>query len=174
MAKKKTTEPTKVDNSERNIIIKSKKYNDLLEQLDSKCEHHVHTDDELKEIAKDLYHNKIFSNLHIDARNSVSLASVFMPLMFMGGVNWGTDETRESKIIRLLLEDKEAGYNERHNAWVNEIGFIYEYYGKEAPRCINGMPMFYSCHLLSKTDAKRMLEFHDRYKELQDNINSQF
>ena len=174
MAKKTTDSKVKIDDNEKDVVIKSKAYNNLLEQLDNKWEHHPHSDDELKEIAKALYNNKIFSNLHMDNQNSMTIGMVFMPLFMMGSISWPNDESRESKVIRLLLEDKEAGYKKRYQKWLSEVGFIFEYYDESMPRSINGMPIFASCRFLSKTDAQRMMDFYNKYKELQDSINSQF
>jgi len=174
MAKKTTSSKVKIDNDEKNIVIKSEVYNNLLEQLNNKWEHHPHTDEELKDIAKALYHNKIFSNLHMDTSNSMTIGMVFMPLFMMGSISWPSDESRESKVVRLLLEDKEVGYKKRYRKWLNDVGFIYEYYTESMPRSVNGMPIFSSCRFMSKSDAQKMIDLYNKYKEIQDNINTQF
>jgi hypothetical protein len=97
------------------------------------------TDDELKQIAKDISTNLIFTDRHIPSESrSQMLPMVFMPLAIGG------------KAIDDMIE--------------NKVDTIYEYYSKAMPRSINGYPMFPSLCILGEEDAKVMW---DHYKKIQ-------
>jgi hypothetical protein len=104
------------------------------------------SDEELKQIAKDLWAGKIFSDRNIPFfGNSNILFSVFMPLLFM-----------DKKAIKSLQREK--------------VNFIYEYLDKAGPRAINGMPMFMSCRVLVEPETKKMFEYYNKFKELADTL----
>lgn len=144
------------------------KYSEKFKELSNEWKHVEHTDEELKQIAMDLYHNKIFSNFHIPQHSKYLITSVFMPIIFMNHINWDTENTRENKIIRVMLEDLEKGFHERYQKYIDNVGMIYEEYSKASPQAINGLPTFFSMKILSKNDTDKMWIFHDKYKELQD------
>lgn len=107
----------------------------------------VHTNEELQQIAKDLLDNKIFSDRH--CKNEEEVMMCFPILTFL-----------EEKTIEGMLRDK--------------IDFIFEYYEKAAPRTINGMPMFFSCHVLSKKETKEMFEYYEAMKKFREEGERKF
>lgn len=97
--------------------------------------------EELKQIAMDIYDQKIFIDRYCTSPEEVGM--VFMVIM-LGG-----------------LSDKDEEYR-------NDIGLIYEYYSEAGPRGINGKPCFTSLKLLSKADTTIMFDYYNEYKELKD------
>lgn len=155
-------------------VSKSDAYNKVYAALTNKWEHISYTDEELKQIAKDIYHDKIFTNRHIQRGQEYLISSIFMVVLFMGHINWPTDETRESKLIRIFLEDLEVEHGKRYNKWINEVGLFYEYYSDSSPCSINSYPTFISCRFLSKTDTDRMNKFYDIYVKMQNDLSNNF
>jgi hypothetical protein len=147
-------------------------YKEMYNKLVNSWIHPEQTVEELKNIAKDLYHNKIFSDRHLGKEYHM-LQSVFMVMMFMKqNIEWDL-ESREGKIIHLLLQDLEKEHDKRRDGYYNNIGFIYEYLDKANPMAINGFPTFFSCRFLTKTDTDRMFEYYEKYKDIQEKINDQ-
>lgn len=103
------------------------------------------TDEELKQIAKDLWAGKIFSDRHIPPGDSHMMLSVFMPFVFM-----------DKKTLKDMQREK--------------IDFVYEYLDKAGPRAINGMPMFMSCRILTKPETKKMFEYYEKFKAMADTL----
>lgn len=105
------------------------------------------TDEELKQVAVDIYDGKIFSDRHFSSpEEAQSLISVvFMPL------GMGALKTKKQ---------------------VADLGLVYEYFDKAGPRAVNGFPMFMSCRFLNKADAKKMFGFFEEYKKLKDSFMS--
>lgn len=97
----------------------------------------MRTDEELKEIAKDLHAGKIFSDRH--CQSIEELRGSFMILFFMG-----PEETKD-------LEKK-------------EIDFIFEYLEKAERRSVNGRPIFLSMQCLTKVEAAKMFEYYEKIK----------
>lgn len=95
------------------------------------------TDEELYELARDIVELKVFTSSHV--RTPKDLALTFMPLGFMD-----KDGIKE-------LQEK--------------VGMLYEYIGKAAPTCVNGMPMFFSMQLLHKDDYDRLLTLINKIKK---------
>ena len=124
------------------------------------------SDEILKNIAKDLYNNLIFTDRQ--CRES-ELMMVFMPLIFMGpSAPSLTDDkvkNRDSIIYKLLEEEIEQKH---YKLYASNIGMIYEYYTEASPRGINGNPIFYSLRMLSKTDCDKMLDFYNQYREIRE------
>jgi len=94
--------------------------------------------DEVKRIAVDLFHGRIFTDRQI--ANPSDAQMVFMPLALM--------KPRQLKKLRS-----------------DPPGMIFEYLDKAGPRSINGMPMFPSCQMLSLEDAKTVLELYNKLKD---------
>jgi len=42
----------------------------------------------------------------------------------------------------------------------NPPGIIYEYISEAGQMCVNGMPIFFSCKMISSEDAKRVLDYY--------------
>lgn len=97
----------------------------------------IKTDEELKQIAVDLFSGKIFTDRHV--RNPKDLGMVFMLLVFTG------DDFKQE-----LLDDPP--------------GMIYEYLSEAGPRSVNGMPTFFSMRMLNEADTKRMFTIYERVK----------
>lgn len=90
--------------------------------------------DELKQIAKAIFHNEVFTDLHIENNDQGLLFHVFMPLALLS-----------KKTINQLKADPP--------------GMIFEYFNKAIKKfSINGYPCFTSCQLISVGDAKIVLE----------------
>lgn len=103
----------------------------------------IKTDEELKQIAKDLYAGRIFSDRHV-------------PI------------PRDIIIVFALRLFEDIGIREKMIS--KEIFFIYEYMDKASPRSLNGMPMFTSFHSLNEIDFHRMVKFHDKIVKAMDEI----
>jgi len=103
----------------------------------------IKTDEELKQIALDLYSGRIFCDRHISAdvlkRDPHFIKMVFMTLCFM-----------DSKWLGRLRKEK--------------ANFFYEYWDKAGPRGINGYPSFISMRYLKGEETKRMFEFYNKIK----------
>ena len=92
------------------------------------------TEEELKQIAEDMYRDIIFSQLHIKRPEDVPTS--FMALR---------------SINQEVMDKIESG----------EIFFIYEYMDKAGDRCVNGMPVFMSFKYLNKDDTEKMLKYYN-------------
>ena len=85
--------------------------------------------EELSQIAKDIVTNLVFTDRHIRDFDSGLLPTIFMPVAL-------------------------GAFAECSEAYVNDVGMLFEYYDKSFPRSINGYPIFSSLQILSKHDAK--------------------
>lgn len=105
------------------------------------------TDEELKGVAKDLWAGRIFSDRHINSLkdNPSVLGMVFMPMIFM-------DNKSRKKLADL------------------KVNFIYEYMNKASPRAVNGMPIFFSCRILTEPETKKMFEYYEKFKQIADTL----
>jgi hypothetical protein len=90
------------------------------------------SDEKVKELARDLYADKIFGSWMIPENQMDMMIMVFMVLIFM-------DDITKKQMKR------------------DNTFFFYEYYDKAGPRSINGYPTFMSCHILSGDDVKRII-----------------
>lgn len=89
---------------------------------------------ELHQIAEDLFAGRIYTDRHIPEHEGAhALGMVFMPLAL------GADLTT-------------LGFSE-----TNPPGMIYEYLDKAGPRSCNGMPAFFSMHVLTQTEAEEVM-----------------
>ena len=96
----------------------------------------MRNDEELKQIAIDLFSGKIFTDRHLNSPEE--LAHHFMPLVFM-------KETNLKKLSK-------------------KVDFIYEYMDKAMPMGCNGKPIFMSLQYLTKPETKKMLLYHEKLK----------
>lgn len=95
----------------------------------------------INEVAKGIHARQIFTNFHIpEGSRSSMLGMIFMPIVF-------------------------GAFQDMPEAEVDNIGMIFEYMDKAGPRSINGMPMFVSFGLLSKSDTKKVW---DKVKKLEE------
>jgi len=99
------------------------------------------TDDELKQLAKDLYAGKIFTSNQL-RKNDIP-GMVFMPLMFL---------------------------SEEQNEKIKDVTLIYEYLDKAGPRSVNGYPSFHSMNYLRKEDHEKVIEYFNKVKQVIESI----
>ncbi len=135
----------------------------------------------LRNLARDIYENKVFTSKHIPEHSISMIQSIFMPLIFMtnDGImsnNYDEDE-REVKLIALELFNKYSDYfdnikkeigkteDDLKKEFYASIGMFYEYYTEQAPRMINGFPIFYSMQYISIEDSDKVSIFYKEYKE---------
>ena len=105
---------------------------------DNKVKYQPMTDQEIKQLAEDMYKGLVFTDRHIQIPSDIP--GVFMALSLMG---------------KELSEELQK----------NPPGMIYEYMDKAGPMAINGMPMFLSFRLVSIDDTKKVLERYNKIKE---------
>lgn len=103
------------------------------------------TDEQVKDLARDLYADKIFGSWMLPESQMDMLFMVFMVLIFM-------DDIQKKKMKR------------------DNTFFFYEYYDKAGPRSINGMPTFRSCHICSGDDVKRIITKRNEIAALIDGV----
>lgn len=96
------------------------------------------TDDEIKQLAEDMYKGIVFTDRHIQIKEE--LLSVFAVLVLM-------DQEQLDKLKR------------------NPPGMIYEYLDKAGPMAVNGMPIFFSFKMASIDDTKKILERYNNIME---------
>lgn len=107
------------------------------------------THEELRQLAVDIVSGLVFTSAHFrdDVELENLLQMVFMPLIFM---------SKED------IEELRA----------NDIHIIYEYYSKAGPRGINGKPIFMSCGMLDRKDARKvwamMKDFSEKTQDFLD------
>lgn len=53
---------------------------------------------------------------------------------------------------------------EQMRSWVENIGMVYEYMKKAAPRQINGLPMFFSMRFVHKDDMDALFDKIEQYE----------
>ena len=151
------------------------------------------TKDELKQIAKDLYNNKIFCDRHLSKNDSVE--SHFMALVFMGPKRpelpqYPSDDSnlqgsRDNKLYDLVQRElDQKKYEEdliqypfevdHFNEYLEKIGLVYEYWdsGQTSPMSVNGKPVFFSCRFLSHEDTKEMFEYFEQYKSIREQADN--
>ncbi len=106
-----------------------------------KTDNEMKTDQELKQLAKDFVHDKVFSTRHEPLFSHPENASqVFMPLVFM-----------DKKAMDAFIAKKPE--------------MLYEYLDKAGPRSVNGMPGFTSFQWLNQEEYLKFAEYHNKYKE---------
>jgi len=105
--------------------------------------HRVKGNEELKQLAKDMWSGKIFSDRHIvNLKDQPSMAgSIFMPLVFL-----------DKKQLKDLEEAK--------------VNFMYEYLDKAGPRSVNGYPIFMTVNFLSTGETEKMFKYYEQFKKL--------
>jgi hypothetical protein len=106
-------------------------------------------EEELKQIAKDIYAGNIFTSNHMKPEDQGIMQLVFLPLTFIDG------QEREDLLA--------AAKNE-------QIGCFYERYTEALPRQINGYPIFMSMSALNKEDVKKVEEYIKKVGELMEQL----
>jgi hypothetical protein len=165
----------------------------ILENSENKWILHNKTDDELKQIAKDLYNSKIFCDRHLSDYDSME--SHFMVILFMGpkepkAPHYPSDDSnlqgsRDNKLYDLIqreadqkeYEKKLVEYDqelEYYNEYLKTIGMVYEYWdsGQTSPMSINGKPVFFSARFLNIGDTEKMFTYFEQYKSIREKIDN--
>ena len=144
--------------------------------------HKDFTEDELKQIAKDLYNGAIFTSAHLNGGESP--VSHFLPLMFLppsppsNPLKKNDKKTDRSNLIEATLEfeEKQKEYekiSEKCDEYLADIGLIYAHRGDgEMPMAMNGYPVFEKCTIMDKKNTKAMFEFYTQYKEIRENADN--
>ncbi len=104
---------------------------------------------ELKQLAIDIVEGKVFGSWNIT--DADMLPMVFMVITFMD-----FDKIQE-------LQD-------------DDIWHFYEYLDKAGPRSINGMPIFFSAHTITKDDWKKVIplikEFQSKKEQFMESAHA--
>ena len=104
------------------------------------------TDQELKQLAADIYENKVFTDRHLQERErDHQVGLTFYPVLF-----GAFDDMKEE-------EQK-------------EISMLYEYMDKAASRSCNGHPIFMSVRFLTKKEHERMNYFYEEYRAIKESF----
>ncbi len=98
------------------------------------------TDDEINALAGDIYRDRVFTSDHLRQGDLEMLPVIFMPLVFA-----------DKKIIEKLRKDAP--------------GMIYEHISEAGPRSVNGYPTFFSLHIVSQEDTKKVWEKFEQIKK---------
>jgi hypothetical protein len=102
--------------------------------------------DELKQLARDIVNNLVFTDKHIPEEQRIKMIpSVFMPIVFL-------DEKQSKSILDM------------------KVSMFYEYYDKATPRSINGYPIFASMRMLIEDEERFVWDFHEKYKKALDDV----
>lgn len=150
-------------------------------------------DEDLKEIAKDLYNGLIFTDRHCGS----DVMSVFMVLMFMGPTaptaptapKYPNDPNsieneRDNAIYDVIQRDADQAKYEEDMSWYDKeydyyrehqlksIGLVYEYLSSAGPMSVNGKPTFFSLRLLNHEDTTKMFEYYEKYKEIRETADN--
>jgi len=105
----------------------------------------MRTDEELKQLAKDMLADKIFTNAHIREGDDKLLGSIFMPIMLM-------DQEQRDKL-------------EAEN-----VNLLFEYYTEAGPRSINGYPSFMTMKYMTKDEWEKVYNYHEKMKTALDEV----
>lgn len=149
------------------------------------------TDEELKTLAKDTYDGKVFTSLHIREFEQYMVGSIFMPILFLGAPPSKPDFPKPTGNIRKDRKNKlnhftvtipkwEQEYKEWEDetplrqAFLEEIGMIYENISEAGPRSINGYPVFFGCKILSRENTKKFIELYNTYVKLREDFEKEW
>lgn len=95
------------------------------------------TEEELKQLARDIHGGNVFTDRHIRPDDRMQMLSmVFMPLVMMDEEN--------IQVVQKRLGDH---------------GMMYEYMDKAGPRSVNGLPSFFSFHTVGSDDADKVVGY---------------
>lgn len=143
----------------------------------STWEHKKMTEDELKELVRDVYDQKIFTSLHCGAGDT---RMVFMPLMFIGSPPSEPSPTNNIKIDRrnkLNYIQEKLDYEQEtpvREEFLKNIGMVYEFYSQAGPRSINGYPIFMSFKIVSIDDTNKFIEKYNKYVKMRENFEKEW
>jgi hypothetical protein len=95
-------------------------------------------EEDIKQIASDLFHSKIFTSEHLKTEMHL-INQIFSILLFL----------EKNKIPK-------------------NLGMIWEYLSKAGPMSVNGYPMFLSCHFLNMEDTIKVFALYNKLKTLEE------
>jgi hypothetical protein len=98
------------------------------------------TEDEVKELARQIYKGEIFTSWQVGQHDLALLPSIFMPLGLM-------DRSTKLKFLRDAPE------------------MLYAPMSAAGPRGINGYPMFFEMSFVNKVDADRVWDEYQSVKQ---------
>ena len=98
------------------------------------------TDDEINALAENIYRERVFTSNHIRQGDLEMLPVIFMPLVFA-----------DEKLREHLLKDAP--------------GMIYEHLSEAGQLSINGYPIFFSFHIVSQENTKKVWEKFEQIKK---------
>jgi hypothetical protein len=107
------------------------------------CDHSIKTeelkierrnDEELKELANDLVHGRIFCNLHLQGDDVKMLPKIFLPLSF-GAISALSDEKQK------------------------QIGMLFEYVDKDVNEVDHAFPIFLTVQALHMDDMSKFMDY---------------
>lgn len=161
--------------------VSNEMYNKTLEFLtimkkNNTWTHTVHTDEQLKEIVRNVYDCKTFTSLQCKGNES----SVFMIMMFIGNPPLAPDDSnniRKNRKNKLEYMNNCQIYEEEteiREDYIKNIGMLYEDYSKAGSLSVNGYPTFFSCSILSIDDTKRFIDLYIRYEKLREEFDNNF
>jgi hypothetical protein len=140
-------------------------------------EHYIQTDEEMKELVREVYDCKVFTSLQCP---SDLVGSVFMCTMFL---NTPPSPPAPSSNIKLERKNKlnhitdTLKYEEetpKREAYLKNIGMLYENYSEAGPRGINGYPMFFSVKIASIEETKRFREMYGKYETMREEFEKEW
>ena len=142
-------------------------------------------DEALADFVRGVLANEIFTSHHLGAQMSM-LGHVFMPLGLNGFPypRLEIPEMPDSIPEEMSVDDWEQlrrdfphvrqeveACNERlAQRFLSELGMVWEYYSKAAPRSVNGLPIFFSARFLNRSDTDRVSAAIARERERIDQI----
>ena len=140
-------------------------------------EHKVRTDEEMKELVRDVYDCKIFTSLQCPGNLT---GSIFMAAMFMGcepskpslGKNNQINRSNKLHYIEAMLAYEEE--TPKREEFLKNIGMVYENYSKACPTAINGYPIFMSCQIASIDETKRFREMYGKYEKMREDFEKEW
>lgn len=100
--------------------------------------------DQIKELAEDIFKSSVFTERHINENDVRLLQSIFMPLV-LGALSGITEEQQK------------------------QVGMIYEYLEKAGPRSVNGYPVFFSMKILHIDDSEEVWDMYFKMKKAVEN-----
>jgi hypothetical protein len=98
------------------------------------------SDQELKDLALDVWKSRVFLSSYIPPQDQDLVVQIFLPLLFM-----------DKKQLKDLADSRP--------------GVFYEYYEKAMPRSINGYPIFPSFQFLSQDNTTTLIKYIKKLDE---------
>lgn len=98
-------------------------------------------DEDLKQLAKDMLADKLFTTCHLRKGDERLVSSIFMPLLF---------------IDQKQRDEMEA----------EKVEVLFEYISEANSRSINGYPMFMTMRTMTKEEWDKVNDYYEKMKKL--------